>query len=87
MPHQHAPSAGQCSLKLRFEVDLEHGPNCGGELKLIAAILEVNPDSNGPEDRLCLAHARASVPWQPVIEKVLAHLGLQAAENRVLAGE
>jgi hypothetical protein len=27
---------------------------------------------------LCLANARASVPWQPVIEKILTHLGLQA---------
>ena len=65
-------------LKRVFELDLEHCPNCGGELKRIAAILEVSPDSNGPEDRLCLAHARASVPWQPVIEKILTHLGLQA---------
>ena len=24
----------------RFEIDLEHCPNCGGELKIIAAILE-----------------------------------------------
>ena len=24
-----------------------------------------------------LAHARASVPWQPLIEKILTHLGLQ----------
>jgi hypothetical protein len=38
-----------------FELDLEHCPNCGGELKIIAAILE-----------------------QPVIEKILEHLGLQA---------
>ncbi len=38
-----------------FDLDLEHGPNCGEELKIIAAILE-----------------------QPVIEKILAHLGLQA---------
>ena len=57
---------------------MEHCPNCGGELKIIAAILEVGPNTNGPEDRLCLAHARASVPWQPVIEKILTHLGLQA---------
>jgi hypothetical protein len=42
-------------LKRVFEIDLEHCPNCGGELKIIAAILE-----------------------QPVIEKVLTHLGLQA---------
>ena len=34
---------------------MEHCPNCGGELKIIAAILE-----------------------QPVIEKILLHLGLQA---------
>ena len=42
-------------LKRVFEVDLEHCPNCGGQLKIIAAILE-----------------------QPVIEKILTHLGLQA---------
>ena len=38
----------------------------------------MSPDTNGPEDRLRLANARASVPWQPVIEKILTHLGLQA---------
>jgi hypothetical protein len=42
-------------LKRVFEIDIEHCPNCGGELKIIAAILE-----------------------QPVIEKILTHLGLQA---------
>ena len=34
---------------------MEHCPNCDGELKIFAAILE-----------------------QPVIEKILTHLGLQA---------
>jgi ABC-type protease/lipase transport system fused ATPase/permease subunit len=42
-------------LKRVFDLDLEHCPNCGGELKIIAAILE-----------------------QPVIEKILMPLGLQA---------
>ena len=42
-------------LKRVFALDLEHCPNCGGELKIIAVILE-----------------------QPVIEKILTHLGLQA---------
>ena len=42
-------------LKRVFDLDLEHCPNCGGELKIIAAILE-----------------------QPVIEKLLTHLGLHA---------
>ena len=42
-------------LKRVFALELEHGPNCAGELKVIAAILE-----------------------QPVIEKILVHLGLQA---------
>ena len=42
-------------LKRVFEIDLKHCPNCGGELKVIAAILV-----------------------QPVIEKILAHLVLQA---------
>ena len=41
-------------LKRVFALDLEHCPNCGGELKIIAAILE-----------------------QPVIERILTHLGLQ----------
>jgi len=27
-------------LKCVFEIDLKHCPNCGGELKIIAAILE-----------------------------------------------
>ena len=27
-------------LKRVFEIDLEHCPNCGGELKIIAAILK-----------------------------------------------
>jgi len=34
---------------------------------------------------LCLANARASVPWQPVIEKILTHLGLQADCGRMSA--
>ena len=42
-------------LKRVFDLDLEHCPNCGGKLKIIAASLE-----------------------QPVIEKSLMHLGLQA---------
>jgi len=54
-----APPAGAAELgsaaQRVFELDLEHRPNCGGELKIIAAIQE-----------------------QPVIEKVLTHLGLQA---------
>ena len=58
-------------LKRVFDLDLEHGPNCGGELKIIAAILE-----------------------QPVIEKILTHLGLRArappraaARGQALQGE
>ncbi len=42
-------------LKRVFEIDMEHCPNCGGQLKIIAAIME-----------------------QPVIGKILTHLGLQA---------
>ncbi len=42
-------------LKRMFEIDMEHGPNCGGSLNIIAAIQE-----------------------QPVIEKVLTHLGQPA---------
>jgi len=33
-------STNSSSLKLRFEIDLKHSPNCGGQLKIIAAILE-----------------------------------------------
>ena len=42
-------------LKRVFTIDMERCPNCGGELKIIAAILE-----------------------QPVFEKILNYLGLQA---------
>ena len=42
-------------LKRVFEIDRAHCPNCGGQLKIIAANLK-----------------------QPVIEKILTHLGLQA---------
>jgi hypothetical protein len=42
-------------LKRVFDLELEHCPTRGGELKFIATILE-----------------------QPVIEKILTHLGLHA---------
>ena len=53
----HRPVRLSCArlLKRVFDLDLEHCQNCGGELKIIAAILE-----------------------QPVIERILTHLGLQA---------
>jgi len=49
-------------LKRVFEIDLENCPNCGGQLKIIAAIMK-----------------------QPVIEKMFAHLGLQADCERMTA--
>ena len=38
----HRPVRLSCAklLKRVFEIDMEHCPNCGGELKTIAAILE-----------------------------------------------
>ena len=54
--HHRLARMGWAKLLRRvFDLDLQHCPNCGGELKIIAAILE-----------------------QPVIEKLLTHLGLQA---------
>ena len=35
-------------LKRMFELDLEHCPNCGGELKIIAAILALGGDREDP---------------------------------------
>jgi len=55
IPHVPVRLSWAKLLKRVFDLDLEHCPNCGGELKIIAAILE-----------------------QPVIEKILTHLGLQA---------
>jgi hypothetical protein len=53
---QAEPAAGaELPQLVKDEFDMEHCPNFGGELKIIAAILE-----------------------QPVIEKILTHLGLQA---------
>jgi len=46
-------------LKRVFEIDVAHCLNCGGHLKIIAAIME-----------------------QPVIEKILTHLGPQARAPR-----
>ncbi len=40
-PHRRPARMGWARLLKRvFEIDLEHCPNCGGELKIIAAILE-----------------------------------------------
>jgi len=77
LPAQAAPPAGgeaTCAhhrpvrlswaklLKRVFEIDMAHCLNCGGELKIIVAILE-----------------------QPVIEKILMHLSLQADCGRMTA--
>ena len=47
-------------LKRVFDVDVEHCPNCGGALKIIAA----------PFDKLW------TIDDSPVIVKILSHLGL-----------
>jgi hypothetical protein len=48
-------------LKRVFDIDVEHCPNCGGALKIIAC----------PE-----ARRRAAIEDPPVIVKILSHLGL-----------
>ena len=50
-------------LKRVFAVDLEHRPNCGGELKIIAAILEqpvIEKIAHLPARRPALARALAT---------------------------
>lgn len=37
--HRPVPRSWARLLKRVFELDLEHCPNCGGELKIIAAVL------------------------------------------------
>src|SRR5215467_4435873 len=54
-------SAGRDCLKRVFDIDVEHCPNCGGALKIIAC----------PE-----ARRRAAIEDPPVIDKILGHLGL-----------
>jgi hypothetical protein len=44
-----------------FDLDLEHCPNCGGELKIIAAILEQPVIQKIP--RSCRRVARAACSW------------------------
>ena len=59
----HAPARLSWArlLKRVFDIDIEHCPNCGGRLKIIAC----------PEPR-----RRAAIEDPPVIVKILAHLGL-----------
>ena len=62
-------------LKRVFDVDVEHCPNCGGALKIIAcpeprrrAAIDdppVNPHSSGPADPRPSAYPRASSRWIP----------------------
>ena len=54
-----APELGQAQGV--FDIDIEHCPNCGGSLKVIAA----------PSTRL-----RTGIEDPPVIVKILAHLRL-----------
>ena len=56
-------------LKRVFEIDLEHCPNCGGELKIIAAILEAPVIERilnhlGLQARAPPRHRRASASWR-----------------------
>src|SRR5262245_39776523 len=67
-PTDHARAQGETPLlswarllKRVFDIDIEHCPNCGGTLKIIAC----------PEPR-----RRATIEDPPVIVKILAHLGL-----------
>ena len=59
----HAPARLSWArlFKRVFDIDIEHCPNCGGRLKIIAC----------PEPR-----RRAAIEDPPVIVKILAHLGL-----------
>ena len=50
-------------LKRVFDLDLEHCPNCGGELKIIAAILEHRSSRRSSRTWVCRpAHRRAHQP-------------------------
>ena len=51
--HRPVRLSGAQLLKRVFDLGLEHGPNCGGELKIMAAILE---------HCSCLARSRATGP-------------------------
>ena len=61
----HAPARLSWArlLKRVFDIDIEHCPNCGGSLKIIAA----------PSTGL-----RTDFEDPPVIVKILSHLGLPA---------
>src|SRR5262245_24464861 len=56
-------------LKRVFDIDIEHCPNCGGSLKIIAC--RETCRRAAPSTRL-----RTGIEDPPVIVKILAHLGL-----------
>ena len=69
-------------LKRVFEIDIEHCPNCGGELKIIAAILEQpgtreDPHAPGSAGQSTAQGAR---PW------VAAASGLRSTSQYVQGG-
>jgi len=56
-----AEAPAQKTTRRVFDLDVEHCPNCGGSLKIIAC----------PEPS-----RRAAIEDPPVIDKILSHLGL-----------
>lgn len=48
--HHHPVRLSWAKLLERFfEINMDHGPNCGGELEIIAAILEQPGNREDPE--------------------------------------
>ena len=70
MPRPPPAGAYEPAVSAAFEIDLEHCPNCGGELKIVAVIVE------SAVIELILTHLGVlarTPPQTPARERQVAH--------------
>jgi len=82
------PPRLRCNKRLPLEIDREHGPNCGGELKILAAILEAPVIEKVLTHEDLQAHAAARAPARDQALKAARAcptVAVQATQHRAAA--